>query len=166
MSRHFDARYEYESIESGMATYLEQEVGQTVLWYVFDAAGTEVDNTFDVGTDYLPGGRRWEPPVPVKCINAIRTEGAKQFTDGEYTSDTIHLILSANTAQKVAMPDLIKTWPSHLRDRLVWQGTVYTPTRIELRGVLEESYTVIGIDLIQVNPDELIDDPDFARYAA
>lgn len=166
MSRHFDVRYEYQSIEAGMKTFMEDEnVGQTVLWWIFDAADTEEDNVYDVGTDFAPGGRRWYPPIPVICLNAIRTEGAKQFTDGLYTSDIIHLILSANSAQKAAMPDLIKNWPSHLRDRLLWQGTVYTPTRIELRGVLEESYTVIGIDLIQVNPEELVNDPDFARYA-
>ena len=166
MSRHFDARYETKSIEDGMRVFMEEEVGQTVLWWVYDPAATEVDNVYSVGTDYLPGGRRWYPPIPVVCINAIRVEGAKQYTDGLYTQDTIHLILSANSAQQAAMPNLIDTWPEHLRDRLLWQGRVYTPTRIELRGVLRESYTVIGIDLIQVNPDELVDDPDFARYAS
>lgn len=165
MSQIFNARYEFDSIERGMQDDLATPVGQTVNWYLFNAAGSELDDVYDVGADFYPGGRRWYPPLPLPVINSMRTEGAKEWTDGLYTADTIHLVMSSTQAQRNAMPNLTANWQSHLRDRIVFHGAVFTPTRIELRGIIEDSYTVIGVDAIQVNPEELVNDPDFARYA-
>jgi hypothetical protein len=166
VSKHFDGRYEYQSIERGMGDDMGDVVGQNAFWYLYDASDTEEDPVYDVGGNTYLGGRRWYTFIPVQILNTIRTEGAKQWGEGLYTADTVHLIIAANSAQKSAMPDLITNWRQHLKDRIVFHGLVFTPTRIELRGIIEDSYTVIGVDAIQVNPEELVDDPDFARYSA
>jgi hypothetical protein len=167
VSKHFDGRYEFQSIERGMDRDMGATVGQNAFWYIWDAADTDVDPVYDTGeNDNALAGRRWYSPIPVTVLNTIRTEGAKQWGDGLYTADTVHLILSSNSAQRNAMPDLVRSWRDHLKDRIVFHGLVFTPTRIELLCLIEDSYTVIGVDAVQVNPEELVDDIDFRRYSA
>lgn len=160
----FDARYEFESIERGMQDDLANPVGQIALWYIYDAAHTEEDPIYDVGAN--SGGRAWYPPIPLQVIGAQRTEGGKQWQSGMYTADTLHITVSSNSAMRAAMPDLTRNWRAHLSDRVVFHGQVFTPTRIELRGIVEDNYVVVGIDMIQVNPEELVNDSTFQRYAA
>lgn len=173
MSRHrfdgagrFDQRYELDGIFDGTQFELQQYEGQTIPWYVFDRESSRTDPVYDVGTDDAVGGRRWKKPILLPVLTVIRTEGGYANTvEGSYVTDTVHVGVSVRQAERAGLQDLEDRPDSHLPDRFVWNGTVFSPTRIQERGLLQNRFTVIGIDALEVNPEELVNDPDFMQYA-
>jgi hypothetical protein len=49
----------------------------------------------------------------------------------------------------------------HIKDRVVFQGEVFVPTRVLPRGRYKDRYSVVTIDCNQVNAEELVNDPQF-----
>jgi hypothetical protein len=49
--------------------------------------------------------------------------------------------------------------------RVVWKGQVYRPIKAQQVGVVSERHTLVLMDLIQVMPDELVNDSQFLAYA-
>lgn len=162
----FDQRYELDSIFDGTEYDLQQYEGQTIPWYVFDRETSRTDPVYDVGTDDVTGGRRWKKPILLPVLTVIRTEGAANTNQGGlYVSDTVHVGVSVRQAERAGLRALEDAPDRHLADRFVWNGTVFSPTRIQERGLLQQRFTVIGIDALEVNPEELVNDPDFRQYA-
>jgi hypothetical protein len=52
-----------------------------------------------------------------------------------------------------------------LRDRIVFRNTVWSPAKFFPRGLMGDDYTFITMDLNQVNPEELVNDPQFLEYS-
>jgi hypothetical protein len=53
----------------------------------------------------------------------------------------------------------------YLRDRIVFRSTVWSPAQFFPRGLVGNDYTLITLDLNQVNAEELVNDPQFLQYA-
>lgn len=164
----FNQRHDVENIFEGMAEDLQAYEGQVVLWHVFDREASVVDPIYDVGSQD-PGsvtGREWKKPIVVPVLSVIRTEGNEQDQErGSYTTDSIHVVISYDQATKVGMVDLDRHADRRLNDRFVWNGVVYSPTRVQARGLVRHQHTVVGVDALQVNSEELVNDADFVLYA-
>ena len=52
------------------------------------------------------------------------------------------------------------------RHRAVWKGEVWRPFQAQQVGVVAEGFTLLAIDLIQVMPEEMVNDPQFLTYAS
>ncbi len=162
----FDVAYELEGVFDATEQDLQSFVGQVVPWYVLDRAASVEDPTYDVGGNLAVGGRRWKPPLYLPVLSVIRTQGSYDASiEGFYVTDFVHVSVSVRQAENAGLRDLEDRPDGHLVDRFVWDGTVFTPTRIQERGLVQRRFTVIGIDAAQVNPDELVNDPDFRQYA-
>jgi hypothetical protein len=53
----------------------------------------------------------------------------------------------------------------HIKDRILYRNQVFTPTRVMPRGHFGYKWAVITVDCNEVNPEELVNDPQFQRYA-
>jgi hypothetical protein len=53
----------------------------------------------------------------------------------------------------------------HIKDRIVFQGFVFVPTRVNPRGRYKDRYSVVTIDCNMVNSEEMVNDPQFQQYA-
>ncbi|MFM6199289.1 MAG: hypothetical protein ACKPE1_09130, partial [Dolichospermum sp.] len=62
-------------------------------------------------------------------------------------------------------PDVIKNPNSHIKDRVVFQNEVFVPTRVLPRGRYSNFYSVVTIDCNLLNPEELVNDPQFQNFA-
>ena len=160
----FDHRYELAGIFEGMKHDLQQFAGQQIPWYRFDAENSVQDPIYDVGNE--TGGRRFKKPFTLPCISSDLEEGVEVNSgQGSYTTDIAHLVVSYDQAEKAGMRGLAKNWRMYLGDRFVYNATVFQVRNIQVRGPLRDKYEVLGIDGWQVNPEELVNDPDFAKYA-
>lgn len=160
----FTTDYEVTSIQTGITEDLRLEVGMEVDWWVWDPTATVVDAIYDVGSATV--GRRWKPAIRVPVIVVQVFQGQTIQDDrGFYNADVLRF--TANTLDiNKALPDLIPNPDFHLRDRVVYRGGVFRPTKLYLRGQVETTYTILTIDLIQVKSEELITDQQFVSYAA
>lgn len=136
--------------------------GTTVDWYFY--LGAVVDPTYD------EGGRRWRGPVPMPVVSAVPAQGANVPSDsGRFVTDTIELRMSYRqiTGRGIG-PDISSDFENHYADRFVFRGHVYSVTAIRIDGHFDPQArdVMVRIDAGQLRPDELVNDVDFAEYAA
>lgn len=165
MSR-IDWRSELDNIYEGMAQDLQDPVGQTVDWYLYDSTSTTVDEIYDVGA--IPAGRKWKAPKFLPVLGAIKLEGEEVQNDrGFYVLDTLQVIFSSDAAQKSGLGDIIYRPDQHNVDRLVYENKVFGIDNVRVRGVLKAGYAVCAAQCRQIKREELVNDgPQFQPFIA
>ena len=159
----FDTEFETNEIMEGINADLQRPVGTNAQWYVFDAANSVTDSVYDVGN--IDGGRRWTGPYAIPVIRSVISQGkVYQSERGYYNMDTLHLTLHADDIERihpgvVAHPDLQN------RGRIIWRNEVYRPIGVQQRGIIAERFALVVVDLVQVMPEEMINDPQFLAYS-
>ena len=84
---------------------------------------------------------------------------------GFYVADTLRLVINVGDAQRL-LPSLITDSNQHIKDRIVYRGQVWIPTRVLPRGSFGYRWAVVTVDCNQMNPEELVNDPQFQDYAS
>lgn len=161
----FDDRYEIKAIYEGMQEDLQEFIGQYVQWYRFDSENSVEDPIYDVGG--TTGGRRFKTPLTLPVIGVDLEEGVEINTgQGSYTTDICHLVVSYDQAEKAGLRKMKTNWRMFFGDRFVYLDTVFQVRNIQIRGPVGQNfYEVLGIDGWQLNAEELINDPQFHKYA-
>ncbi len=173
----FNINHERSSIISGTTKEVVRTVGYDIEWWLYRQDLTVVDPIYDVGSSSSGGGRRWEGPFSISVINATITQGVTVQGDrGFYNTDILSVTInmdvidgsSLSGGESLPIPQLkyLPTNPdAYLRDRIVFRDQVFTPKRVLPKGIITDDYTLFDIDCYQVNPEELINDPQFQEYA-
>lgn len=160
----FDHNYELANVFEAMDADLQRFAGQYVNWHRFDAENSTMDPIYDVGSD--EGGRRFYRPFLLPVLGADLQEGVEVNTgQGSYTTDVCHIVVSYEHAEKAGLLNLAKNWRLYLGDRFIYNDVVFQVRSIQVLGPVRDRYEVLGIDGWQVNPEELINDPQFSKYA-
>jgi hypothetical protein len=63
------------------------------------------------------------------------------------------------------LPNMLLDPSSHLKDRVVYRGNVFSPSRVNPRGHFGYNWAVVTVDLTEVNSEELVNDPQFQYLA-
>jgi hypothetical protein len=164
--------YEAKSMYEGIAEELGGTVGQEVSWFRWqeyfleDNYNSVVDDIYDVSNSSGPiTGRRWMLPFKMPTIMAQFVRGTNVMNErGFYVTDTLRLVLNVGDAQRL-LPSLITNPNNHIKDRILYRDQVFVPTRVVPRGSFGYRWAVVTVDCNQMNPEELVNDPQFQRYA-
>ena len=157
----FTVDYEIDSYSAGINEDLQRPVGGEVPWWKFDEDATQVDDLYGVASDEEDGGRRYKPHRMLPYIMAQVFQGQTDQSDlGFYNVDNLRISVNMADFNRV-FPNIVPEADNFLKDRTVFNGTVFRPTRIYLRGRVLDRYTIITMDLVQVSPEELVNDPQF-----
>ena len=167
----FKIDFETKSMDEGMIDELRDPVGTIVNWWLWNptefAENYEdfTDPIYDVSNQTDGLGRRWDEPFDLPVILAQQIRGNNVMNErGYYTVDTLRLVVAVDDINRL-LPVMISDPTAHIKDRLIFQNTVFTPTRVNPRGRYKERYSVVTIDCNQVNAEELVNDPQFQQYA-
>ena len=174
----FNIAYERASSVSGTTQEIVRTVGTFVDWWIFDAENTDVDPIYDVGSSIVGGGRKWKSPFTIPVVNAHLEQGATVQSDrGFYNTDILtvtinvdvienHLNFYGANQNNIREISTVEINPDlYLRDRIVFRGEVFSPTRVSPHGIIKERYTLLQITCEQVNAEELVNDSQFQHYA-
>lgn len=82
---------------------------------------------------------------------------------GFYVTDTLRLVLNVGDVNRL-LPSLITEPNNHIKDRILYRGQVWIPTRVVPRGSFGYRWSVVTVDLNQLNAEELVNDPQFRQY--
>lgn len=166
----FDSDFELDSMGDGITTDLTNPAGTTAEWWKFDQVNSTKDPIYDV--EPLGIGRLWRGPFVIQIVRASISQGSTPLTDrGFYNADTLHLTLNVDDLRAVS-PELFNdrglvkaTVDITNRYRLVWKDQVYRPVKTQQSGQVANRHTIVTLDLIQLMPDELVNDAQFLEYA-
>ena len=166
----FKIDFENRSMEEGMVDELRDPVGSEVDWWTWDPNALAadynnfVDPIYDVSNQEDGKGRRWNDPFKLPVIMAQNLRGTNVENErGWYVTDTLRLVITVADANRL-LPALISDPNQQIKDRAVFQGEVFVPTRVLPRGRYANFYSVVTIDLNQVNPEQLVNDPQFQDF--
>ena len=162
----FDADFETDSILIGFNEDYQRPTGTQALWYVYDPASSTVDPIYDTaGTD--PGvGRYWKGPYVLPVLRAVITQGPVPNSErGFYGGDYLHLTLHGEDLNTIA-PGVLGNPDVQNRGRLIWQGQVYRPFKVQQKGSVADRFTLVVVDCIQIMPEEAVNDTQFLAYAS
>ena len=167
----FKIDFENKSMEEGVVDELRDPVGTEVDWYVWDESALQadyvnfVDPIYDVSNQIDGKGLVWKDAVKIPVIMAQQLRGTNTMNErGLYTVDNLRLVMSVADMNRL-LPNLVTDPTYHIQDRIIFQNTVFTPTRVLPRGRYANFYSVVTVDLSQCNPEELVNFPQFQGYA-
>ena len=167
----FDIDFENESINRGMVTDLRGPVGTVVDWWQWDETYFEANPASVTSSIYdtsnpTPGlGRMWKTSFEMPVVLGQQMRGTNVLNErGYYVVDSLRLVLAVGDVIRL-LPDLLVNPSLHIKDRVIFQNTVFVPTRVLPRGRYENFYSVITLDLSEVNPEEMINDVQFLSWA-
>ena len=168
----FNLDYESKSMYEGIAEDLGGTVGVEVDWFRWQEYYLEgnytsiVDPIYDVSSSEPDKGRRWMLPFKMPAVMAQFVRGTNIMNQrGFYVTDTLRLVINIGDAQRL-LPSLITDSNNHIKDRIIYRGEVFVPTRVLPRGSFGYNFAVLTIDCNQLNPDELVSDPQFQTYVS
>ena len=118
---------------------------------------------YDEGTE---GGRKYNGPIKLSCLQVIHEEAGNEDTDiGFYYSDDLHVTLSFKTFEKAGFPHPDSDTAEYLRDRIVYDNKVFRVMKISILGQIQRRDVIVSIEATQVKGDELVNDSQFAKYS-
>ena len=166
----FTSDFELNSMGDGITADLTNPAGTSLEWWFFNSVESVADPVYDVEPIIL--GRVWEGPVILAVSRASITQGRNDVNDrGFYNTDTLHLTLNVDDLKEVS-PELFSERgfvKSNISDanryRAIWKDQVYRPVRTQQSGQVSNRHTIVEMDLIQLMPDELVNDEQFQSYA-
>jgi len=163
----FTSDFERTSIVQGIDVDLKNPVGTSALWYLFDEVNTQIDPIYDVGYGVpAPGGRTWIGPFTIPLIKAVISQGTTKVSEsGFYNADTLHLTINSKDIEGIAPGTMMNPDDSN-RSRVVWKNEVYRPYNVQQKGIISEGFVLLVVDCMQVMPEEMVNDPQFATYAS
>jgi hypothetical protein len=167
----FNIDYEAKSMYEGIGEELGATVGVDVDWFRWQDYYLEenyddiVDSIYDVSSSVVGDGRRWMLPFNMPVVMAQLIRGTNIMNErGFYVSDTLRLVINVGDVERL-LPGLLTNPTNHIKDRVLYRGGVFVPTRVIPRGAFGYRWTVVTVDLNQVNSEELVNDPQFQQYA-
>jgi len=168
----FSIDYEAKSMYEGIGEEIGATVGVDVDWwrwqdyYLDDNYDTVIDPIYDVSSSVVGEGRRWMLPIKMPVLMAQWIRGTNVMNErGFYVSDTLRLVINVGEVNRM-LPTLLSDSNSHIKDRIIYRGEVFVPTRVLPRGSFGYRWAVVTVDCNQVNPEELVNDPQFQKYAS
>jgi len=169
----FDMDYESLAMYEGIAEELGGKVGVDVHWfrwqeyYLEQNKNTIMDDIYDVSSSVPGQGRRWMLPFRLPVVLAQLNRGGNVMNErGFYAVDTLRLVINAGDAERM-LPDMLTEEPNRfIKDRILYRGQIFTPTRVNPRGAFGYRWAVVTVDCTEVNAEELVNDPQFKQYAS
>jgi hypothetical protein len=168
----FNMDYESKSMYESISEDLGGTVGVDVDWFRWQDYYLEnnytdiVDDIYDVSSSIPGKGKRWMLPFKMPVVMAQLIRGTNVMNErGYYVADTLRLVMNVGDVQRM-MPDMITNPNIHIKDRIVYRGGVFVPTRVIPRGAFGNRWAVVTVDCNQVNPEELVNDPQFQQTAS
>jgi hypothetical protein len=168
----FDINHETESMYEGMHDDLQVPVGFSIDWFhwdqnfAHDPDNNVIDDVYDVGRLEEDAGKLWKLPFKLKCLALRLVRGGNVMNDrGFYSTDTLSITVNAGEI-RTKIPEILRDEPNqYMKDRIYYRGQVFYPVRINPKGAFSHRWAVVSIDCLEVNPEELVGDRQFLKFA-
>ena len=159
----FTIPWEQKEIYRGIDGDLRAPVGHHVKWLQFNEEASQKHPIYDVADMAI--GRQWKEPIRIPAYAAFIFQGASPHNDrGFYNTDILRVSVAINVMEEI-YPELVWEPDAFTKDRVLYRGKIFVPTRTYLKGLLRNTHTIFTIDANQVNEEEWVNDPQLSDWA-
>lgn len=156
------AEVETQQIGDALRGY-QPAFGDLVNYFRWDYAASAENNVYD---EAVGVGRQFLGPVEVPVLHVTPRFGEDELLDsGFYTNETIQVVAGFRQLARTGLTLLDLRNGKYLRDRFAYDGSVFRVLGMNIQGKLIRSFIIVEINAVQLKPDEIVDDPQFAQYA-
>lgn len=159
----FHVDYETNEIYKGLRGW-QREVGDYVSYYRFAYDQSYVDPTYGEATG--PNGRTYFGPINTPALHVLHTEsGISEMPEGFETSlDRIHVTASFDMVRRIGLTKMDIQTESYLKDRLVYDNMAFRIQNIQILGQIQRRDIIVTIDGVQLKPEDMVNDIQFAAF--
>lgn len=166
----FTVDFELNEVGDGITWDSTNPFGTHADWWEYDINSVTSDPVYDV--ESIGGGRVWIGPKKLLVVSADLQMGQSPNDQrGFYAADMLDFIVNIDDLFAVS-PQLFDKrgeFRARLQEanryRAVWKGQVFRPYHTQPDGYIDDRGTLINLKMIQLMPDELINDEQFQEYA-
>lgn len=159
----FSTPFEIHQVEMGIRGFQASEISDSIDYWRFNFAQSTMDDTFDEGVN---GGLVFHPVVNIPCLHVTHNEGGNPRDDkGFYYNDDLYVTTSYDLFYRSGLTEADIQHQKFLKDRILYDGLVFRVTQINILGQVGRRDTIVSMEATQVKPDEMSNDPQFAKYA-
>lgn len=138
-------------------------VGDYVDYYRYDHSDPTGDNLYDEGTG---AGKVFKGPFRLRALHISHPQAPADDTpQGLYTVGNLHITCSFDALRKLGFTDMDTDNQKYLTDRVVYDGQVFRVTALGVLGQIQERDLIASMECVQVKPDELVNDVQFAHWS-
>lgn len=159
----FNVEYETKEIHRGLVGW-QRRTGDFVDWFRFDRQDSTMDDVYDEGDG---AGKVYNGPYRIPVMHVTHEEGRNLDTDtGFYFDDSLHITAAFDQVRETGLTEMEIKTQKYLKDRVIYDHRVFRIVRIEVLGQVRKQDIILSIDAVHVKPDELVNDTQFAEFAA
>jgi hypothetical protein len=158
----FNVQYETTEIMAVLRGR-QNEVGERVDYYRYSHSDPAGDSLYDEGTGQ---GKVYQGPFQVHTLHVIHDQGASQDTPrGLYSVGNLHITASFDALRRIGFADQDIKHQRYLTDRIVYDTSVFRVSSISVLGQIQNRDIIVSIECVQVEPDEMVNDAQFAHWS-
>jgi hypothetical protein len=147
-----DIRRELEHIERKGAKFIEEVIGEAVVWFEYDAVLSAYDHVYDEPS--MTEKRIWNSPILVPVLWVSITQGDRvNEHQGRLVTDSLRLGVSMRRLRDVGLSDPDDN-RRHLNDLLLYRRRLWTVSVYAKRGRLRDTVN-LDVTATEVHEDDM-----------
>jgi hypothetical protein len=137
--------------------------GDVIRYYRLNLAASQMDTVYD---EAVGAGRQYFAPISVPAQHVIHIPGQNEYGEyGMYYNDTLTAFVSFQAFIGVGMTYADIETGNYLDDRVLYDRKIFRVVQIVNKGQIQQRDIIVTVNCQQMKPDELVDDPEFARWS-
>jgi hypothetical protein len=157
----FSAEVETQEISEGLRGY-QPAFGDHIDYFRFSHGKSKKHSVYDEAVEV---GRQFAGSVDVPVLDVRHGMGDVQGQqDGFYTVDSLQVSASFRQLSRTGLTEIDLRTNNYLRDRIAYDGRLFRVREMRVLGQIQRSDVVVEMSAVQLKPDELVNDPQFAQY--
>lgn len=143
-----DTRRELAEIRRSCLGWYQENLGEGVLWYEYDAEHSTFPSVFD------EGGRTYAKGIGVPVLWVIENEDDEENPpEGGRFNPTLRFAVDITQIRRAGVSDVMDA-ERHQNDIVLFHRTLWTINAYQIRGRMGGHSVIIGVEAERVSPDE------------
>ena len=141
----------------------QKTYGDVIRYFRFNPAASQIDPVYDEATG---AGRQYFPPIAVPCQHVTHVQGENEYGEyGMYYNDSLTAFISFSSFTGVGLTYADIETGNYIDDRVLYDRKVFRVVQLITQGQIQQRDLIILLRGVQLKPDELVDDPEFATWS-
>lgn len=159
----FSVDYETQEIYKGLRDW-QRQTGDQIEYFRFAYDQSSKDPVY--GEAAGPGGMMFFGPLLLPALHVVHTESAvEEVPEGFTYHDKLHATCSFDMLKRTGLDLMDIQTQNYLKDRMIYDDKVFRVYNVQILGQIQKKDVIVTFDGVQLRPEDMVNDIQFASYA-